>query len=283
MPAIAGVAFGPLVLQDFMFKNMDLSMLEMVLAPKVTGARLLNERLSDPANPLDFFVMFSSFVMVSGNPGQAAYSATNAYTHALAQQRRARGMAASTIDIGAVFGVGFIARAGREHEVEVVKFIFNEVNDWELHALFAEAVVAGRNWATKDVELSDHHTKGEDAAGAVGSVKDQLLKAETMDEVRTIILDGLSGRIRGALQLTAADEPNLTVPLIDQGVDSLSAFTVGSWFTKNLNIDIPLLKILGGASVPDLIDEAVSRLTPEAIPLAHSPWSEIAAHSATAA
>ncbi|KAJ4181992.1 hypothetical protein NW755_010680 [Fusarium falciforme] len=302
MPPIAGVAFGPLVLQDVMFKNMDLSMLEMVLAPKVTGARLLNERLSDPANPLDFFVMFSSFVMVSGNPGQAAYSAANAYTHALAQQRRARGMAASTIDIGAVFGVGFIARAGREHEYDVVKFLFDEVNEWELHALFAEAVVAGRNRDINDVEvmtgmpymdpsnrdripyfddprfahfkLSHRHVKSEAAAGAAGSIKDQLAKAETMDQVRSVIIEGVSGRIRGALQLTPADELSLTVPLIDQGVDSLSAVTVGSWFSKNLSIDIPLLKILGGASVIDLVDEAVSRLTPELVPLAYSAVSE---------
>lgn len=308
MPPIAGVAFGPLVLQDVMFKNMDLSMLEMVLAPKVTGARLLNERLSDPANPLDFFVMFSSFVMVSGNPGQAAYSAANAYAHALAQQRRARGMTGSTIDIGAVFGVGFIARAGREHEYDVVKFMFDEVNEWELHALFAEAVVAGRNREIKDVEvitgmpymdpadhdripyfddprfayfkLSDRRVKGEDAAGATGSVKDRLLNAETVDQVRAIIIDGLSSRIRGALQLTTADELNLTSPLIDQGVDSLSAVTVGSWFSKNLSIDIPLLKILGGASIANLVDEAVSRLTPEAIPLAHSGSSEEAARPA---
>lgn len=302
MPPIAGVAFGPLVLQDVMFKNMDLSMLEMVLAAKVEGARLLDERLSDPAEPLDFFVMFSSFVMVSGNPGQAAYSAANAYTHALAQQRRARGMAGSTIDIGAVFGVGFIARAGREHEYDVVKFIFDEVNEWELHALFAEAVVAGRNREITDVEvitgmpymdpinhdripyfddprfayfkLSDRRAKNEDAAGATGSVKDQLLKAETVDDVRRIIIEGLSGRIRGALQMTPADELNLATPLIDQGVDSLSAVTVGSWFSKNLGIDIPILKILGGASVNDLVDETVSRLTPEAIPLAYTGPSE---------
>lgn len=295
MPPIAGVAFGPLVLQDVMFKNMDLSMLEMVLAPKVEGARLLSERLSDPAQPLDFFVMFSSFVMVSGNPGQAAYSAANAYTHALAQNRRARGMAGSTIDIGAVFGVGFIARAGREHEYDVVKFIFDEVNEWELHALFAEAVVAGRNKQLADVEvitgmpymdpanhdripyfddprfayfkLSDRSAKGNNAADAVGSVKDQLLKADSMGQVRSIITDGLCVRIRGALQLTAADELSLTTPLIDQGIDSLSAVTVASWFSKNLSIDIPLLEILGGASVNDLIDSAVGRLPPEAIPL----------------
>lgn len=82
------------------------------------------------------------------------------------------------------------------------------------------------------------------------------------------------------MQLTAADELNLTVPLIDQGVDSLSAVTVGSWFSKNLSVDIPLLKILGGASVIDLVDEAAFRLTPEAIPLAHSTSSEEASQAA---
>ncbi|KAI9163910.1 putative polyketide synthase [Paramyrothecium foliicola] len=298
MPPIAGVAFGPLVLQDVMFKNMDLSMLEMVLAPKVTGARLLDERLSDPENPLDFFVMFSSFVMVSGNPGQAAYSAANAYTHALAQQRRSRGMAGSTIDIGAVFGVGFIARAGREHEYDVLKFLFDEVNEWELHALFAEAVISGRNWETDDVEvvtgmpymdpinraripyfddprfsyfkMSDRKVKSEDAAGVARSVKDQLLEAETWDEVRTIVSDNLCIKIRAALQLTNADELNLATPLIDQGVDSLSAVTIASWFSKNLNIDIPLLKILGGASVNDLVDESMGRVASELVPLASS-------------
>jgi hybrid polyketide synthase/nonribosomal peptide synthetase ACE1 len=298
LPQIAGVAFGPLVLQDVMFKNMDLSMLEMVLAPKVDGARLLNERLSDPNKPLDFFVMFSSFVMVSGNPGQAAYSAANAYTHALAQQRRSRGMAGSTMDIGAVFGVGFIARAGREHEYDVVKFMFDEVNEWELHSLFAEAVVAGRDRSSDDVEVitgmplmdpsnrdripyyddprfsgfkvSDQRNRTDDQGKGAGSVKEQLLQAKDMQQVNDILLEGLSGRVRVALQLTAADELALAVPLIDQGVDSLSAVTISSWFTKSLGVEVPLLRILGGASINDLIEEVVPRLAAEAIPLVAS-------------
>ncbi|OQE31496.1 hypothetical protein PENSTE_c001G10122 [Penicillium steckii] len=297
MPPIAGVAFGPLVLQDVMFNNMDLSLMEMVLAPKVTGARLLNERLSDPSSPLDFFVMFSSFVMVSGNPGQAAYSAANAFTHALAQQRRSQGMAGSTIDIGAVYGVGFIARAGREEEYDVVRFMFDEVNEWELHALFAEAVVAGRAPGTDEVELvtgmpfvdpadrdqipyfddprlayyklSDGRNKVNELAGDKGSVQDRLLKAETMDEVRAIILEGISAKIRVALQVAASDDINLNSPLVDQGVDSLSAVTIGTWFSKNLSVDVPLLKILGGASVSDLVEESISRILPAAIPLAY--------------
>lgn len=97
LPPTAGIAFGPLVLQDIMLKNMDLQSMNMVLEPKVRGAQILHERFSDPAssNPLDFFVMFSSIVAVMGNPGQANYSAANAYLQALAQQRLTNGLAVS--------------------------------------------------------------------------------------------------------------------------------------------------------------------------------------------
>ena len=40
-----------------------------------------------------------------------------------------------------------------------------------------------------------------------------------------------------------------------------------SRFSKNLNLELPLLKILGGASINDLAEEAAERLLPSAIPL----------------
>ncbi|KAL7934338.1 putative polyketide synthase [Trichoderma chlorosporum] len=293
MPTIAGVAFGPLVLQDIMFKNMDLEMMQMVLAPKVIGARLLDERLTDP---LDFFVMFSSFVMVSGNPGQAAYSAASAFTHALANARRARGQAASTIDIGAVYGVGFVTRAGREEEYDVVKFMFDGLSEQELQALFAEGVVAGRAKSKDSVEIvtgmpsidpvnrdripyyndprlsyfklpTGHGGSESNDATAQGSVKDRLQTARDIDEVREILTNGLVGKLRAALQLGSEDSVSTSAPLIDQGVDSLSAVTVGGWFSKNIDIDIPVLKILGGASVADLVEESLSRLPAGMTPL----------------
>jgi len=93
MPAIGGIAFGPLVLQDALFENMDLETMELVLEPKVEGARHLNDLFFD--HDLDFFVMFSSLVMVGGNPGQSNYSAANAYMRTIAAQRRKRGLAVS--------------------------------------------------------------------------------------------------------------------------------------------------------------------------------------------
>lgn len=98
LPPIAGIAYGPLVLEDALLRNMDLSMMEVPLRSKVIGANFFHERFSDQkTNPLDFFVMFSSVATVGGNPGQANYTAANAYLQALAQKRHVMGLPVSTI------------------------------------------------------------------------------------------------------------------------------------------------------------------------------------------
>ncbi len=103
LPRVAGIAFGPLVLQDVLLKNMDYEMMDVVLKPKVEGARILHSRFSDPSSDkaLDFFIMFSSIVAVIGNPGQSNYGAANAYLQALAQQRCASGLAVRLFHLNA--------------------------------------------------------------------------------------------------------------------------------------------------------------------------------------
>jgi len=56
-----------------------------VLAPKVTGTWNLDEAAKDVE--LDFFVLFSSIAGASGNPGQADYSAANAFMDGFAAHR----------------------------------------------------------------------------------------------------------------------------------------------------------------------------------------------------
>lgn len=99
------------------------------------------------------------------------------------------------------------------------------------------------------------------------SVKELLLQATTMDEVRQIIIDGLSEKMRGTLHIPKDEKVNVTAPLIDQGVDSLGAVTVATWFSKTLLLDIPILRVLSGASITELSEEAAGRLPPAAIPL----------------
>ncbi|MEV7093999.1 type I polyketide synthase [Amycolatopsis sp. NPDC051045] len=68
-----------------------------VIGGKVAGARHLDELLGDD---LDAFVLFSSNAGVWGSGGQGAYGAGNAYLDALAEQRRARGAAATSVAWG---------------------------------------------------------------------------------------------------------------------------------------------------------------------------------------
>ncbi len=65
---------------------------------KATGARHLDDLLAD--TDLDAFILFSSIAGVWGSGQQGLYGAANAYLDALAEARRARGLAATAVAWG---------------------------------------------------------------------------------------------------------------------------------------------------------------------------------------
>jgi hybrid polyketide synthase/nonribosomal peptide synthetase ACE1 len=140
-PPIAGVANGAMVLEDQLFANMSMDMMQTALGPKIDGTNNLDDIFHD--HDLDFFVLFSSIACVFGNAGQSNYSAANGYLNGFARERRRRGLAASTIDIGRVVGIGISATSGQAVQDQLRKLSLQPVSESDLRQTMAETILSG--------------------------------------------------------------------------------------------------------------------------------------------
>ncbi|KAK2051856.1 putative polyketide synthetase [Colletotrichum caudatum] len=297
MPAIAGVAQGAMVLHDTMFSELDIERVEKVTKPKVQGSLYLEEIFHD--TNLDFFVFFSSMASIVGNPGQSAYAAANMFMSGLATQRRNRGLNASAVAIGAIFGNGYVTRELTLAQQEYLKRVGNQwLSEQDFHTLFAEAVYAGQSHRGQNHEIatglmtiddSDDFGKNvtwfnnpmfqhsvrtaQDQGQAVDSGKSRrrlqakvlLQEAVSSDDVRAIIHDAFAAKLQESLHVEASRHVgNLTADHL--GVDSLVAVDIRSWFIKEFQVEVPVLKILSGATVDDIVAHAQKLLPVELIP-----------------
>lgn len=151
LPQLGGIANGAMVLRDRLFLDMDLETIQTVLQPKVDVSIYLDEIFSD--TPLDFFVMFSSLAAVVGNRGQSNYCAANLFMASLARQRKSRGLAGSTINIGRLIGLGYLERIDQTVDEILTRSKFMKVSEVDFLHSFAQAVMAGLPSSTENPEV----------------------------------------------------------------------------------------------------------------------------------
>jgi acyl transferase domain-containing protein/acyl carrier protein len=95
-PRIHGVLHAAAVFESHLAAALDESSFDAVMRTKLRGAQLLDRLLPD----LDAFVLFSSVLATLAPAGEASYAAANAGLDALAHDRRARGLPATSIAWG---------------------------------------------------------------------------------------------------------------------------------------------------------------------------------------
>jgi amino acid adenylation domain-containing protein len=262
LPPLRGVVHTAMVLDDDTLARLDADRVDAVLAPKLAGAWNLH-RLTEE-DPLELFVLYSSMASVFGHPVQANYAAANAFLDALAAHRRRLGRPGLAIGWGAMDRIGYVAR-----NAEVARYVLRgglegmqPEQAWHTLDTLLEHdephVIAARiDWPaladTNPVMAASSRlralvdeaaaTAAPDPTGAL----ERLLRVPAADRpaaLEAYIVD-LASRVLGSTGATL--DPDR--PLIDHGFDSLMAVELTSAIRSELQIRLPVVKVLQGATV----------------------------------
>jgi acyl transferase domain-containing protein/NADPH:quinone reductase-like Zn-dependent oxidoreductase/acyl carrier protein len=247
------------VLEDALVEQTTPRHLEVVLRAKVEAAWNLHE-LTESLG-LESFVMFSSLAATLGSRGQSSYAAANSFLDALAEYRRARGLAATSIAWGAWAGGGMAADASvslrrvgvLEMEPELALDAMESVLagdepctaigaiDWARYAPSYTATTSRpllEDIPEARVALGEvtHTPSGEDARGD-GFVR--RLAGLGVEERERVVLDFVRSHVAAVLGYRSLEEVEAQRTFKDLGLDSLGAMDLSNRLQHGLGMAVP--------------------------------------------
>jgi acyl transferase domain-containing protein/NADPH:quinone reductase-like Zn-dependent oxidoreductase/surfactin synthase thioesterase subunit/NAD(P)-dependent dehydrogenase (short-subunit alcohol dehydrogenase family) len=268
LPELKGVFHCAMVLDDAPIEKLDAERFARVSRPKAVGAWNLHEATLD--RPLEHFVLFSSIASVLGTPGQANYAAANAYLDALAQLRHALGRPAAAINFG-VLDAGVVARASQAQRQKITSQGVGMFGVDEALAAMEQVlldgdsnrVVAAVNWnRIAGLPRADGRPL---RFGGLAASKVKAADGSNLREDLLALPEGeqaafLGGKIAAHVAALAglSAPADLDTSLARFGLDSLMSIQLQSWVEARLQVTVPLMKILKGASIRELSTDIVA-------------------------
>ncbi|KAK4183608.1 putative polyketide synthase [Podospora australis] len=281
MPPVGGIVNGAMVLNDRIFMNLQMDTLQQVLHPKTIGSKNLDDAFQSP--DMDFFIMTSSFAAIGGHEGQSAYAAANMYMNGIAASRRRRGLVGSVLNIGVIYGLGFLHREREELYAGLESEGYPPISERDIHHMFVEAIAAGkpgpdqiydivtglRRFSPNHQTLAwqqdprfSHYTRdlvAGDAADAAGSGPENyqaLIEAATeRNAIADIIARAFINRLTTQLNLAeggATPENSFT----ELGVDSLASSNLVRWALPLIGHQLPVMQIMDGSTIRQVAEGA---------------------------
>jgi len=269
---VRGIVHAAGSVNDQLLVNASEADFAAVMAPKVTGTRVLHEAFK--GCDLEFFVMFGSAGSTIASPGQGNYAAANAFLDAFAHYRRAQGLPALTIGWGP-WSVGMVEELNLEklYAKRGIELITPAVGALILDRLLNQqppnVVAISADWGRARQaglggrlplmfsELGTSETVAMDG-DADGSVLMTL--AATAEADRHAFIAGHLSQIVATVFDCGIDDFEPDDQLDDIGLDSMMAMEFRVRINTTFSIDLPVLEILRGVSVNSLADRVLDEL-----------------------
>jgi hypothetical protein len=287
MPQVRGVVHGGMALHDTVFEAMTFEQWQSALRPKVDGTWNLHRSLPN----LDFFIMLSSMCGVRGNISQANYAAGSTFQDAFARYRRSQGLAAVSIDLGPVEGIGFVA----EHKGVDERLL--QLGNTPIEAKRAMRLIESAMYSprrpvglsqmltgismknyTKDetmepawkhdrrfwplqrqsTQLLDNKKTADNTTTTSSSIKDYFTNAESWDEVVSGCIDALARKVTEMFALPA-EEVDVTLPMATYGLDSLMAVEVRNWLSVAARAELSTFDVMQSTSLAALAKQVAQK------------------------
>jgi acyl carrier protein len=262
------------VLQFQALESQDAASLRTGLAAKMGGAWRLHRLFETQA--LDCFVMCSSSSALLNSPLLGGYAAGNAALDALAHHRRARGLAALSVNWGTWGEVGMAVESGRSASGDMLSGVGTIGTARGLSALGellragdVQAALMPIDWV-EFARAYPHFVTDpffEQLAGAAPS--QQAPQAASLDAAKVFEAapQARTGLVAQYLQHEAArvlgvpsDRLERDVPLGSLGFDSLMAVQLKNRIETDLKVAMPMMEFLQGPSVDMLTPRVLMAL-----------------------
>jgi acyl carrier protein len=247
-----------------------------VLAPKVDAAWHLHELTAD--RNVAGFVLFSSVAAVLGAPGQANYSAANAFLDALAVHRRGNGLAAQSL----AWGLWAQTSAMTRHLSDIDTTRMNQsgiraMTTEQALTLFDHALQQGQeNTVTALLDLAALHTRHQPLPAVLQGLMPrsrrsrrpnqsattlaQRLRALTTTEQRQLTIDMVRAEVTAALGHASPEAVDTHTALTELGSDSLTAVELRNRLSTATGLTLSATSIFDYPTVAQLAEHLIEQL-----------------------
>lgn len=272
-PPISTVIHCAGVVDDALLHSQSPERLSRVLRPKVDAAWNLHELASTTAGS---FILYSSYVSIVGNEGQAGYTAGNAFLDALARVRVARSLPALSLAWGPWQNEGGMASGDKlaipsarltnaqpltdQQGLQLFDMALQTLPSTKGAPVLSPMLLRGPFPLVPSTSTTGSaSTKKTPGRGAAATWRTKLAKSPT--EQRKEILLGLLRDEVAAVLGYSEDQDILNMPFVDLGFDSVTSVTLGNKLRPLTGLrDLPLTVALNFATLQELATYLSDRL-----------------------